>query len=260
MATILQLSDLHLLSRADATLKAVPTYDSLRLVLQRARCEIAEPARVVLSGDLSHEHTAAGYELIQELLGDWAERSLLIPGNHDDRLQLRTVFDQTPGKANDDVWFHDELDDWQLIGLDSHVPGRVDGELSDTMLDQLERWLSEDVDRPTLIFLHHPPASVNSPWLDAIGLCNPERFASLVQRHPSVQGVFCGHIHQVFQGSFFGAVLYSAPSTAFQFLPQTDEMGFDHLPPGFRVIETHQSTFHTRVARLDEMPFSPRDE
>ncbi len=260
VTTILQISDPHLLSQSNGTLKGVPTADSFRMVLQRARDECADPDRVVLSGDLSHEHTVSGYELAKNLLGDWNDRSLLIPGNHDDRRGMRQVFDQVPGEADDDVWFRDTIGDWQLIGLDSHVPNELHGELSSGMLDQLHSWLSEDPKRPTLIFLHHHPASVNSQWVEKIGLRNSSQLELLVRRSPGVRGVFCGHIHQEFEGRFANLPFYSAPSVSFQFVPESDTARFDLRPPGFRVIELHEMQFSTRVVRLDALPFNPRDE
>ncbi len=92
MTTILQISDFHLLSRPDGTLKGVPTSECVALVLQRAREEVADPACLVLTGDLSHEETVAGYKLLADLLGDWSERSLLVPGNHDNRAKMRQVY------------------------------------------------------------------------------------------------------------------------------------------------------------------------
>ncbi len=260
MTTILQISDPHLLSQPDGTLKGVPTLKSLRLVLQRARDEVADPGRLILSGDLSHEETIGGYELLKELLGDWTGRTLLIPGNHDDRCGMRTVFEQVPGETDDDVWFRDELGDWLLIGLDSHVPGEVYGELSDEILDKLDLWLSENPERPTLIFLHHHPVSVNSPWLDTIRLRNSSSLEMLLRRSQCVRGVFCGHIHQVYEGIFAGIPLYSAPSASFQFVSESEEMKFDLRPPGFRVIELQELQISTRVVRLDEIPFVPHDD
>ena len=62
MITILQISDPHLMSARDGRLKGVPTVESLEQVLARAREEFPHPDRIVLTGDLSHEHTVAGYE------------------------------------------------------------------------------------------------------------------------------------------------------------------------------------------------------
>jgi len=260
MTTILQISDLHLMSKPTGTLKAVPTAKSFEMVLKRARDEVPNPQRVVLSGDLSHEHTVAGYQLLSDLLGDWVERCLLIPGNHDDRHGLRSVFEQVPCTADDDVLFRDDVGEWQLIGLDSHVTGQVYGKLGDDTLDQLQVWLSENKERPTLIFVHHPPVPVNSLWIDKIGLRNSDPLESLIRNGKGVRGIFCGHIHQVFEGRFAGIPFYSTPSTAFQFKPKTDEMQFDLQPPGFRVIELQESEFSTRVVRLNELPFAPDNE
>ncbi len=257
MTKILQVSDPHLMSKPSGRLKGVPTAETLKAVLKRARQECPNPDRIVLSGDLSHEHTVAGYELLRLLLQDWAERALLIPGNHDDRLAMRAVFEQVPGESENEVWFYDEVEDWLLLGLDTHVPNQVYGELSDEMLNRLAGWLDKQPTRPTLVFLHHPPVTVDSLWIDDLGLRNAATFAKLVGRYDQVRGIFCGHIHQVIEDRLGEAPVYSAPSTAFQFAPRTHEMEFHQIPPGFRVIELQQMTFSTRVVRLDEILFSP---
>ena len=260
MTTILQITDPHLLSRPDATLKGVPTSASLAMVLARARQEVADPARIVLTGDLSHEETVAGYQLLKDQLGDLADRTLLIPGNHDLRAGMREVFQQVPGAPDEHVWFRCELGPWLLLGLDSHVPGEVYGQLGQPSLDQLSGWLAEDESRPVLIFLHHHPVDVGSAWVDTIGLRNARSLETLLARHPRVRGVFFGHIHQVFEGQLAGVPCYSAPSAAIQFSPGRQTMQFDLKPPGFRLIELHDGQFSTRVVRLDELPFTPRED
>lgn len=260
MTTILQISDLHLLSQPTGTLKGVPTAESAALVLQHARATVPDPAWVVLSGDLSHEETVAGYELLHDLLGDWAARCLLIPGNHDDRAKMRQVFRQVPGAGEEPIWFRQELAEWALLGIDTHVPGEVYGEVSGAMLEQFETLLSADPSRPALVFLHHHPGPVGSNWVDSIGLRNAAQLETRLARFPSIQALFCGHIHQVFAGRIGDVPFHSAPSTAIQFLPNSPDMGFDLQPPGFRVIELDERQFSTRVVRLDHLPFTPRAE
>ncbi len=257
MATILQISDLHLLSQPQGTLKGVPTSASLALVLQRARDAYPDPDCIVLTGDLSHEETVAGYELLKWHLGDWGERCLLIPGNHDNRTGLREVFRQVPGMSDEPIWFQSELGDWLLLGLDTHVPGEVYGELSAQSLNRLETALTENGGRPALVFMHHHPGPVGSTWLDKIGLQNAPLLEALLPRHAGVRGLFCGHIHQVFEGQLAGVPFYSAPATAIQFLPGSETVQFDLQPPGFRVIELDGDQFSTATVRLDHMPFTP---
>ena len=257
MTTILQFTDLHLLSRPDGKLKGVPTFASAQLVLERARREVPDPACVVVTGDLSHEETLPGYELVKELLGDWADRALLLPGNHDDRTFLRQAFAQVPGSGDEPIWFRQELGPWQLLGLDSHVPSQTYGSLSEQILDWLTTTLDAQPACPTLLFLHHPPVRIGSQWLDNINLRNANSLESIIAGHGDVRGLFCGHIHQVFAGKLAGVPVHSTPAAAIQFLPGTVGMEFDLQPPGFRVIEIGDDDFETRVVRLDHLPFRP---
>ncbi len=261
MTIILQISDLHLLSQPEGRLKDVPTLESLDLVLERARQEVPDPAHVVLTGDLSHEETLAGYELLKQALGSWAERCLLIPGNHDNRAALRQVFNQVPGSQDEPIWFSRILEPWRLLGLDTHVPGEVWGFVSEPALARLDESLSQNPEQPTLIFLHHHPAPVGSPWVDHIGLRNAAALTALLARYPGVRGLFCGHIHQEFTSEIGPTRFFSVPSAAVQFKPGTELMELDPLPPGFRIIELLEAgQFQTRVVRLDELPFVPRQE
>ncbi len=263
MSVIVQISDPHLLSDRAGKLKRVPTAESLRLVLKQARREVPQPSRVVLSGDLSHEHTVSGYEILQDLLGDWADRSLLIPGNHDDRGGMRKVFTQIPGHLEEEVWFDELCDGWRLVGIDSHVPGELYGELGRDTLNRLRESLMGGPQQSVLLFVHHPPLAVNSPWLDQIRLRNADELEAIVQSSASVRGVFGGHIHQEFEAEFAGVPFFTAPSASFQFVPETEVMQFDRRPPGFRIIELGPAidgTLHTRVVRLRNLEFEPSDE
>lgn len=257
MPIVLQISDPHLMSGPADTLRGVPTAKALKSVVNEAHRRFPDPDRVVWSGDLSHEHSVAGYKLLREIAADWVDRSLFIPGNHDDRGGLRQVFDQVPGTGSEDVCFRCRLQEWLLIGLDSHVPGDLSGELSKQTITRLESWLSADPERPTLIFLHHPPRAVGSAWIDAIGLRNPEPLRSLLKRSPGVKGIFCGHIHQVYEGHFSGVPLYATPSASFQFKPGRAELQLDVVPPGFRWIKLDGNRFETGVIRLEKTEFPP---
>ena len=217
-------------------LKAVPTAATLAAVLAVARERYTDCTHVVWTGDLSHDLSVEGYRMLRDQLDDWFGRSSLIPGNHDDRQTLRHVFPEVGGSGDDCVGFVTEVAGWRLVGLDSQVPGEVAGALGDSEIARVERCLGREPHRPTLLFVHHPPGAIGSSWLDALGLAEPQRLERLVRRYPAVRGIFCGHVHQVFEGTFAGVPFFTAPSTAFQFKPGTYTAEFDAVPPGFRVI------------------------
>jgi Icc protein len=256
MMTVLQMSDLHLMRLREATLHGVPTAESFRLVLQRARAEVPDPARVVLTGDLSHQETDAGYVLLKELLGDWNERTLFIPGNHDSRVALRSVFGLT-GTPAEEVLFCDRVGNWILVGLDTQIPGVEGGRISATSIERLRTLLAVSAECNVVLFMHHPPISVNSTWIDEIGLSDASELEIVLRGHNNIRCIFCGHVHQVFRGLLAAVPVLTAPSTAFQFKPETAAMEFDNLSPGFRVIEMKEDSFTTRIVRLGELAYPP---
>ena len=121
---VLQLSDCHLLSDPEATLKGVPTAASLGEVLAFIT-ENEEFDFLVISGDLAHDEQLQTYQLLREMLGEWVTRLRVIPGNHEDRNFLRQTFPEITAGSNGLLTFSLKVEGWRLIGLDSHVPGKV---------------------------------------------------------------------------------------------------------------------------------------
>lgn len=248
---IVQITDCHLLADPDEPFKDIYPHRHLRAVLRLARKRVPHCRRVVLTGDLAHDEQLETYRALHEQLGDWAGRCRVIPGNHDDRAALRSVFVEGAADAEGPVDFAESVDGWRLLGLDTQSPADVHGCLG---VDQLA-WLAEQLRThplaPTLLFLHHPPVSVGSDWLDAIGLEEPAEFAELVSGSPQIRGIFAGHVHQEFAGRLAETPVFCTPATSTQFRPGTTGPEFDSLPPGFRVLELGPTDLRTHVVRVE---------
>jgi 3',5'-cyclic AMP phosphodiesterase CpdA len=52
--------------------------------------------------------------------------------------------------------------------------------------------------------------------MDEIGLAGPEALAQIVQKHPQIERILCGHLHRPIHARFGGTVACTAPSTAHQ--------------------------------------------
>ncbi len=252
---ILQLSDFHLLKNQAAALRGVPTADCLvdLLALVRARYSAAE--LFVFTGDIAAYGDVEAYQQTRELFADLLSRCVMIPGNHDETDLMREVFPERIAGSSGPVTFSCDVAGWRLIGLDSHVAGAVHGELCGEQLAWVADELSQHSDQPTLLFMHHPPISVVCPWLDRIMLRNANELAEVLDAAPHVRGIFCGHVHQEFSGVFGAIPVHTAPATAIQFAPHTEELEFDNVPPGFRVIELDGDKFHTHIVRLPELKY-----
>jgi Icc protein len=258
---VVQISDPHLFADPASRHKGIPTRETLREVIQMVRDRYARFERVVFTGDLAHDEQRETYEALRDMIGDWLPRCRLIPGNHDHRAFLRQAFPEiVPGRRGP-ISFAENVGDWRLIGLDTHVPGEVRGRIADEQLDWLESVLAGNR-RPTVIFMHHPPISVESDWLDRLGLDDAESFEQLIVASPDVKLICTGHVHHDFHGRLGHAHVYTAPSTGAQFDPLAgdDESHYAFEPPGFRVITLERDRFQTEIVRLPELKYPPQDE
>lgn len=255
MATVVQLTDLHLHKEMDGTLLEVPTSETLDEALVLLDREVPEWDLVVITGDLAQDEERATYEALALRLGDRVSRTLMVPGNHDDPAAMQDVFPDAfaPGGAR----FAREIDGWLLLGLDSHVDGEVGGHVGAGQTAWAQAQLDAHPGLPTLVFLHHPPVAIGAAWLDAMGLDDPEPFGSLVERNVDrVRAVLCGHVHQDTRADLHGVPVFTTPATAFQFERGGDLPGLDMVPPGFRVLELGK-VLETRVIRFDQLRFRP---
>jgi len=253
---VLQLSDCHLSSDPEATLKGVPTAASLREVLAFI-AENEEFDFLVISGDLAQDEQLQTYQLLREMLGEWVARLRVIPGNHEDRNFLRQTFPEITAGSNGLLTFSLKVEGWRLIGLDSHVPGQVWGSIEEEQLEWLKRELSLDPGCPTVLFVHHPPISVRSPWLDQIGLAEPAPLIDLIVGSSQIRLVCSGHVHQEFSGRLGEAEVLTTPATSFQFRPREEVPILDLVSTGFRVLTLSAGGYQTRVVRLPSLTYPP---
>lgn len=241
---LVQLSDTHLYSAEAGALLGVNTRASLAGVLSLLAREGLDGHELVVTGDLVHDETAAGYRCLRDMLAGY--RASFIPGNHDDPQLIQQLL---PGA----VIGSQVLDrgHWRLLLLNSACPGEVWGRLGDGLLDWLRRQLSDPGPAHALICLHHPPVAVGCAWLDALGLKDGEALLELARASGRVRGIVFGHIHQSYDQDHHGVRLLGVPSTCAQFLPGAADFATDPAAaPGCRWIRCRDDgQLETRVLR-----------
>lgn len=232
----IQITDTHLCDRADGLLRGVNTAATLAAVVAQIRAREPHIDGVLATGDLSHDGGTPSYRRLITLLRPLRAPIYCLPGNHDALSSfaclLKAAQTQSGGRLLKDRW--------QLIFLDSAVPGAVHGHLRPAELARLHTALSDQRDRHALICLHHQPVQVGSAWIDRSMLDNADAFFDIVDRHINVRGVLWGHVHQVFDAERNGVRLLATPSTCVQFKPGcTDFTLDDEAPPAYRWLELH---------------------
>jgi 3',5'-cyclic-AMP phosphodiesterase len=250
---LLQLTDPHLFGDPGGQLLGITTRRSFESVLALALAENPPPDALILTGDLVHDETPAGYRYLRERLRKTEIPHYCIGGNHD----VPALMMEHLGSAALGSVALRRLDRWNLILLDSSTPGSDGGFLTETQLAQLAELLADEK-APAIICLHHHPAAIGSAWIDPIGVANGAELLELCERHPQVKAVLFGHIHQDFSARHGDCLLLGAPSTCLQFMPASPDFAIDEIPPGYRELRLYpDGRLETRVVRLAhyaEMP------
>ncbi|AKA06967.1 metallophosphoesterase [Streptomyces noursei ZPM] len=171
---------------------------------------------VLVTGDLADHGTDDEYRLAAELLKPLADRHplLVCPGNHDAREPFRRLLlgGGEPGDAP--VNQVRDLAGTRVVLCDSSIPGRAEGRLAPETLAWLDATLAAAPRLPALVALHHPPVDLGLPYIDRIGLREAEGLAAVLDRHPQVIAVLCGHAHTSAATTFAGRPLLCAPGVA----------------------------------------------
>ena len=225
---LIQISDTHIQPDPADRFDGVDTAATLASVMNHIRTH-EQPDLMLLTGDLVHEPNRASYSRLQQLLTPAPANIYAIPGNHDDPDLMQSVLTGPVYHDRDIV-----CGNWRILMLNSWLEGEHAGYLSQEELSWLEKSLAQQTGKPTLIALHHPPVSIGSRWMDAMGLHNAADLRHIMRRHSQIRAVIWGHIHQVFESETDGITLLSCPSTCIQFRPGSETYASDHKPPGYR--------------------------
>lgn len=231
-ATLIQLTDTHLFADPDTVLHGANPRHSLERVLEDLAATAATARGLLVTGDLVHDESEAGYRWLARRLHRLGLPVYWLAGNHDDPALMERLWGedfQRPRRA--------DVGPWSLLLLASQRHGEVGGRLGAAQRDEVAAMLAAlDPQRPCLIAVHHPPLPVGSPWMDAIGLADGPELMGLLRDFPMVKAVVCGHIHQTLEGRAGHVNVYGTPSTWVQFRPNTETPVIDDRPPAYRVL------------------------
>ncbi|MFC1459096.1 metallophosphoesterase [Microvirga arabica] len=210
---IAHLSDLHVCARAPLSATNVHTEQAVESLMRL----LPQPDVVVVTGDVG-EGSPDDYALLARYLCPLPMPVYMVPGNHDDREAMRSaLFGLRYMPASGPLNFVVETRPVRLIGLDSLIPGKVEGALDDETLDFLDNALAADTSVPTVILVHHTPFQCGIEEKDSIRLFEgAERLSGILSRHRQVERVLSGHHHRSLLGQFGNAICQIAPPVRYQ--------------------------------------------
>lgn len=203
--TLLQVSDCHLLEDPDGLYRDQSPDQCFQRLLPALKA--IRPDGIVVTGDVAEDGSAAAYERATELLSGLCATIAYLPGNHDDVDVMSKVFGQA-GYQDGPIL---DWGGWSVVLLNSVIPDDPAGELAEDQWSILDQ--AQALKKPTVVFVHHPPMAVGSPWIDKYPLRSPERLMTALDPQ-WVKAVGFGHIHQPFSEYRDGIQYLSAPATS----------------------------------------------
>ncbi|WP_455874941.1 phosphodiesterase [Rhizobium yanglingense] len=197
---IAQISDIH----------ASPGNDGLAR-LKRAISWLAtmQPAIVVVSGDLVNGGWREGYRQIIAALQSLACRTLILPGNVDDRTAMREAMPEAGHWGDDEkMHFAEPHGDALIVGLDTCVDGHAHGDVTEH-LPWLRQTLASGPSGIPLLFTHHHVFHTGISPLDDVMCRGADALGDLLSsgiRRPIA--ICSGHVHRPMSSLIAGIPAY----------------------------------------------------
>ncbi len=138
----------------------------------------------------------------------------VIPGNHDNRQDLLSIFGVKSCQENSDQLINYSIDDHELklIGLDTSIPHEAGGKITLSTANWLEKKLQQFKNKPVIIFMHHPPIDVGIAETKLDSFSGQEHLAKVIKNHNNIEAILCGHLHLATQTRWHGTIINTAPS------------------------------------------------
>ena len=252
---VLQITDTHLGVEPNTPLLSMDTDDSLLAVLDSAGKVLPAPDLLLATGDLSDQGALNAYFRLRDYTRSVCQHQFWLLGNHDHAETLRQATDDNKDLIRNDI----RVGAWQIVMLNSQIPGQVGGRLGPRQLALLEEALQAGADAGlnTLVCLHHQPEPVGSAWIDSQAVLDADEMFTVIEQYPNAKAVLWGHVHQEVDYLRKSVRMLATPSTCIQFARHSDDFKVDDLPPGFRHLQLlPDGSINTQVYRVTDRSFT----
>ena len=220
MTKILAFTDIHMKDEGQ-TIIGLDPFHQFKTALDHAISCHPDAAQIVLMGDLANSGKISEYERVKTILAPCPIPFALIPGNHDNRVHMRSVFGDLPDTPQGHLQQFFDFGNDRVILLDTldGPPFRNDYHIGVLCPDRLA-WLRATIEstdnRRLSIFMHHEAFKIGMDGMDSIRLKNEDEFYELLSEYPNQKHVFCGHIHRTISGMAQGVGFTVFKSTCHQ--------------------------------------------
>ena len=157
---IAQITDTHIKPKGGLAYgNLVDTATSLKNIVEHCNKFMPKIDMAIVTGDLTDSGIIEEYETFNKIIELLEMPWFLIPGNHDNIRNIFKFFSTHKYLPRNENFCNYVIDEFpfNLIGLDTTVPGQSFGKLCEERLRWLDLNLNQYQDKPTFLFMHHHP-------------------------------------------------------------------------------------------------------
>jgi len=214
---IVHLSDTHLVAGTRPLYGSIDSETRLRKLFIELEASGCRPEALIFTGDLADGGDADSYAMLRSIVTPAAERLgaqvIWVMGNHDDRGNFRSgLLGQHPASTPIDRVY--DVNGLRVIALDSTVPGKHHGLVTDAQLDWLAEELSFAAPHGTILAMHHPPVPSVQDLAILVELREQDALAEVI-RGSDVRSIIAGHLHYSTTSMFAGVPVSVASATCY---------------------------------------------
>lgn len=254
---LLHVSDTHFV--ADGLLfGSVDVEAHLAELLGQFEVNHARPEAIIVTGDLADNGDPAAYRRLRAIVEPIAVRLgaqvIWVMGNHDSRAEVRScLLDEKPSvEPIDRVHW---LGGLRVIALDTSVPGRHHGDVTEAQLAWLARELATRAPEGTVLAMHHPPVPSVLDLAVLVELQNQQRLAAVLAG-TDVRAILAGHLHYCTTAMFAGIPVSVASGSCYtqDLSVATDTMRSRDGAQAINLVHVFQHTVMHSVAPRGSYP------
>ena len=202
---IAQLTDTHITVPKNEIGDCYVKLEALRNCVSAINKLNTAPDVVIHTGDLVHNGSDEEYRLTKSIMDELRVPYFITPGNRDTVTALIKNFSLHSYQNAETAFLQYATDvlGYRLIASDTSTGNNNLGLLDFQRLAHLDNLLNEQPERSTVIFMHHPPINLSNSGPLKHEYQNyrmVENFSEIIDRHPQVVGILCGHIHRSLTG------------------------------------------------------------
>ena len=246
---IAQITDTHITQSDDETPGFGERIKALEAFVAHINALDEKPDLVLHTGDVTHGGLPEYYDTVKTVMTDLTIPSYFALGNRDLGENLVASLGDLGGAELVDGFLIYSIDSFpvRLIAMDTQHREHNIGTTCSVRLCILDELLTQQSDKPTALFMHHPPFEITTskyPFqFDDRVLA--DAFLRLIAQHKQVVHMFCGHAHRPYSVDLETCTATVSPS-----LPTDNRLGdFDEPLKSNPIYQLHR--WNSDTVRFD---------